>query len=234
MNMVQLHSIQDFRKKLENPHFLMGGCKIFQQIEHRDVAYIIARRYIENNSSKNDFILAAKMFLLFWNDRLYRANPTYKDLLQDQLSVTYDATFPRIHDLTNIAIDTPDIDKIADTIYELFRICYLKDAIGIVGAAKLLHLLKPDLFMIWDNEIITNYHKLHMLNQNSHIKDSRDLCYVEFLRNCNGIAKAISARTNIEKLQIEHPSYAHFGFKKTLAKMIDECNFTHFTRNRSW
>jgi hypothetical protein len=211
----------------------MQGCKTYQQIEHRDVVYIIARRHIENNNSKNDFILAAKVFLLVWDDVFYRMDQMRKDLLHDQLSMAYDTTFGKMQGLSNIAIDTR-IDQVTGTICELFKLCYPRDAISLAGASKLLHLLKPDLFVMWDNAIVKNYHELHRLNENNHFAYCKDLCYVEFLRNCNLIAKAISTQMDIDMLQKEHPSYAQFGFRKTLAKMIDECNYAHFTKLKSW
>jgi hypothetical protein len=94
-----------------------------------------------------------------------------------------------------------------------------------------LHILNPDVFMMWDNNIRKAYHVLH--NEKRHgIKE----CYIEFLKQSKEIIQAILKEKTEDRLWEEHLAFLDkgfvqaFSFHETVLKMLDECNYVKFTK----
>ncbi|MCX8000517.1 MAG: hypothetical protein N3A69_16460 [Leptospiraceae bacterium] len=110
------------------------------------------------------------------------------------------------------------------------------ESIGVTGASKAIHLINPELFMMWDNEIRKNYHRLHKDSTSerhsySNKPDKAAKCYLEFMKTMQEIAKCILEKKSKKELRKMHPTYLNKPqFVSTLPKMLDECNYVKFRR----
>lgn len=119
--------------------------------------------------------------------------------------------------------------KIANSIKSLYNMLGNFKHIGATTRSKMLHLLNPEVFVMWDNAIANSYHKMY--NQIDYTAKG----YLEFLKtNQTLISETL---TNIQKETGKHPDlivqelsdkypYCYDKTrKKTLAKFIDEYNW---------
>ena len=86
--------------------------------------------------------------------------------------------------------------------------------IGATSASKILHLLRPRFFVMWDKEIAEKKY---------HVAMNAD-GYVEFLKKCQSELKALLAK--YKELGIKDPeSWLTRKYGKPLAKLLDEYNW---------
>lgn len=126
------------------------------------------------------------------------------------------------------------VSQVIEQIYK--RVSEIGFRLGPTGTSKLLHVLQPKLFVMWDKKIRKNY-KNH---ENSRISENAKLyrVYLEAMHKC---AKRL--RENFKKAKLEHPAIhgqnpaeylsRQMNIKpaKTLAKYLDECNWVTITKN---
>jgi len=86
--------------------------------------------------------------------------------------------------LENLNLNDSELEE---TVKKIFLEFSLKRSIEFTGASKILHVLNPSVFMMWDSSIRDAYHKLHT---NNHKLGSPE-CYLEFLKQSQEIIKAI-------------------------------------------
>ena len=94
-----------------------------------------------------------------------------------------------------VELNEEDVEKIGD----IFSFFSSKKSIEFTGASKVLHIINPDLFMMWDSKIRNAYHKLHR-DKNHEIKQ----CYIEFLQQSQEIVRELLRSTTESKLWEEH------------------------------
>jgi hypothetical protein len=136
-----------------------------------------------------------------------------------------------VTELRDRRLGTVDMDEsFLEHVVTVFSIFSSKKSMQTTGASKALHLIAPELFVMWDASIRQTYHRLHDDYSRAWSPDGR--CYAKFLVTCNEIAAALE--TDRKQLAERHPSFIIFGFRKTLPKMIDECNFMKFFLNKQW
>ena len=94
------------------------------------------------------------------------------------------------------------------------------------GASKLLHIINPDLFVMWDGAIRTGYIcKLGKTNEGW-------IWYTEYLREMQQLAKCAveQVRANEQHHSDEGAIASLTGCKHSLAKALDEYNFMKYTK----
>jgi len=112
-----------------------------------------------------------------------------------------------------------DLDQMGDETKEIFKkISDIKN-VGPTSASKILHLLRPQLFMMWDMDIAKTYR----------VKPS-PTGYLEFLKRCQLILRSIVR--NYRNLGLIDPEqYLIEKFGKPLTKLLDEYNWL---KTRKW
>ena len=59
-------------------------------------------------------------------------------------------------------------------------------------------------------------------------------CYADFMNTCNEIATKVLEKISKEELSRNHPAYSELHHIRTIAKMLDECNYCWFTKGERW
>jgi hypothetical protein len=243
MFMVQLevNSIRKFVLEMKNPDKLLRGCEKFHEIEPRDIIYLVARKIIlENPSSEYHILAGVEVLLLTWNAVYLQRQPEKvrrkleNDILEAYRVVKNDFDFFKDEKLESINLKDSDIISRVKRIFKAFA---SRKSIESTGASKAIHLINPELFMMWDNEIRRNYHKLHPFYR---IKsESLEDCYAEFMKTMQDVAKSILAQKTVEEIRhIYHDRIYSKDPKlmdvfsqatmESLPKMLDECNYVRF------
>ncbi len=122
------------------------------------------------------------------------------------------------------------VSQVIEQIYK--RVREIGFRLGPTGTSKLLHVLQPKLFVMWDKKIRDNYK-----NEDSSISDNHKgyRIYLETVQRC-----AMRLQQNFENANLKPPAkhgeypaqYLSRQMKiqpaKTLAKYLDECNWLTF------
>ena len=122
-------------------------------------------------------------------------------------------------------------NELKETIKKIFQEFSSKKSIRPTGASKILHMLNPYVFIMWDRKIREAYHKLHAKN---HKPDSPN-CYLEFFKQSQEIVKTILSKRSEDDIWNDHLTFvdkdfmAAFSLKESILKMLDECNYIRFT-----
>ena len=204
-----------------------------------DDAYIEARINISNESLDK-----GKTIYTFLNKWRTRTSQEVIKPLNDLLKNDFGNTIKDLHQsLTEVDFANELIKGKIKKVYNL-----LTDIthIGPTGASKILHMLKPDLFVAWDRTIIEKYEK-----------NGTPESYIDFLREMQSFGKSILAAkvdevqilsqriTNIYKSRREPLNENNWSVKledminylknygKTLAKLLDEYNWVALSKGVS-
>ena len=96
------------------------------------------------------------------------------------------------------------------------------------GASKMLHIIYPELFVMWDGAIRTGY----ICKLQSKLEKRDWIWYTEFLQEMQRLAKqAVCEVMEQEKNHSRETAIASLtGCKRTLAKAMDEYNFMKYTK----
>lgn len=224
-----------FRQKL------LERCKIFHERENKDVHFAKAFEKFKNEKVEGILYLLKK-----WNPRVTGegAKEDIRDVLENEKTKDY---LDKLSKKTILNFDRGDRKEIV----ELFGVFREKNKIKTTGASKALHLLNQELFVMWDTDIRTAYHRL--LHE-QHSKGGGN-CYFEFLLNCQEFCKEISEGKDpqalLDELVSEHMEclesskklertwncYIECGYQETPSKMIDEFNYVsvhHMFVKKPW
>jgi hypothetical protein len=140
-----------------------------------DTAYMEARIKLASAEKRNDsnkIGCEVLKFLNKWNSRVPLKNGETKK----EISKWYEKNNNTLQELKNL-IDIKDED------YETINECYCSieiEGIGPTGKSKILHILKPKLFMAWDTEIANRY---------DYDQDANG--YVDFIKKMKDFAETI-------------------------------------------
>ena len=113
-----------------------------------------------------------------------------------------------------------------DLVFQIFTgFCNLRQRFRWVAASKLLHMINPKLFVMWDNEIVDGYGI--KLNEKSYayeflpkMKEEVNEAISTYMQD-NGCNRSVA----IDELQKQNS-------QRTLAKLADEYNFEKYTKKR--
>jgi hypothetical protein len=193
------------------------GAAAFEQHEPRDAMYKVATFLVAHFWGRSAQMAdALGVLLLTWNQAFYR----YGSFSFDELETCITRNLPilegfRQRDIYgfNSADESLVVHLFTDFLAALrIRKDQLPGNASPVAVSKAFHLLAPAFFPLWDQEIARSYG----LNYSSHPEDK----YVTFMRAMKVIAQTLDP-VNLSRLR-----------EKTILKLIDECNYSHFTK--SW
>ena len=238
-------SFDSYIQALQNPDFLLNGCRIFfKKYESYvdEVAESIWQVFLKHGRRPSERLIlgAAEIILIKWNcPYLFQSKSgeliyiLQRDRISKDLESAYNSVKSQLSRLYSLRLSDPqfiDYLEIIKTVYTEFKDKY---TIQMVGASKALHFIHPDLFVPWDSKIRENYHNNDPLHNREHMEGSPE-CYADFMKKCNTIAKAVTSKMSRDQLARTHPAYKMLGHVRTVAKMIDECNYCWFRRNERW
>jgi hypothetical protein len=221
--------VESFLQSLGEPKFLIEGCKRYFDYEPRDAVYTVVLDYISCHGARFERATAVTALLLSWNARYYATHPQQKSKVAESIEVKLTKT-EDLAAFENDGLASPRFDEQFDEVARVFDL-FNDESMGLVGASKALHVLKPALFIPWDNSILEGYHRLHP-KFGRFEKDEE--CYAEFLRQCRTASLSVLSRVTERDLARQHPAFVHFNQQRRITKMIDECNYCFFTGHKDW
>jgi hypothetical protein len=198
---------------------LVAGVKAFQTTESRDAMYKVATFLVGHFWGRpTEMADGLGVLLLTWNQAFYRYGPFDFDDLETCITDNLDhlVTFRQRDIDTYARKDDPEISRLFGEF--LSSLGAKKDGVvtrrSPVAVSKALHLLAPAYFPLWDSEIAKAY--------GCSYGTSADKKYIRFLR----IQRDILARLHLNAGEIES-----LGADKTRLKLLDEYNYSKFTKN---
>lgn len=181
-----------------------------------------------------------KEFLNRWRSRVQN-NPQSARAIQ----TTIQDLLPYLHALKNLVIETVNFEQMVDvrnvkmTVSQVIEYCYtairkMGFRFGPTATSKLLHVLQPGLFVMWDNAILDDYKK-----KNKRISDSNQ-GYRVYLHIMQQVATSVHQEFQKSKLDsVVGPEQGparylseqmNYHPPKTLAKYLDEYNWVTITK----
>jgi len=226
---------------MKSPGKLLRGCEKFHEMEPRDIIYLVARKIILENPNSDYHILSGiEVLLLTWNAVYLQRQPEkVKRRLESDIMEAYRNTRNDFGVLEDKKLETIDLKnpEIVNRIKRIFKTFMSHKSIESTRASKAIHLINPELFMMWDNEISRNYHRLHPAYRIR--SESPEECYVEFMKTMREVARGILEQRTIneirqmyhERIYSKEPQLLNVFSQATvesLPKMLDECNYMKF------
>jgi len=227
----------EYIESIKNPEKFLEYCKKFHEGEQRDIAYVVSRNVVSRDPSNISFILAgAKVIIITWNAvRFQRLPKEVRDNLENDILEAYMKTKLELEKLKGEILENLNLNdgELKETIKRIFLEFSSKKSIEFTGASKILHMLNPFVFMMWDNNIRSAYHKLHTGNH----KSGSPECYLEFLKQSQEIIKTILSKRSEDDIWSNHLTFIDkdfmtaFSLRESMLKMLDECNYVRFKLN---
>jgi len=234
---VQRDDVTKFIRAVKYPEKFLEYCKKFHEYEPRDIAYVVSRSIVSRDPNNMSFKLAgAKIIIISWNAaKFLRLSREVKAGLENDILDAYEKSEERLRELEGKRLELLDLADggVRDDIKYVFSEFSSKKSIGFTGASKILHIINPNVFMMWDASIRNAYHKLH---DKGHKSDHPE-CYLEFLKQTQDIVRALLSKRTEEDLWNDHLTFLDksfieaFSFKENVLKMLDECNYVRFKLN---
>ncbi|GAB6079015.1 hypothetical protein [Hydrogenobaculum acidophilum] len=192
------------------------GIKKFEEREKRDIMYKVATFLVSQYWSIPSYIAdGVCVLLLTWNQAFYKYG--YFDF--KELEKCIEKNLQRLgefrqRDITSLS--QSDEEKIKLVFDEFLKALEIADgnkrsSKSPVAVAKALHLLAPNFFPLWDNKIARAYGCYY--NNNPAEK------YVQFMKLMKELAMHVKSYVQISNYQ-----------NKTLLKLIDEYNYSKYTK----
>lgn len=238
-------SFESYIQKLQNPEFLLNGCNIFfnkYESYVDEVAESIWQDLWKGGHRPHERVIlgAAEIVLIKWNSPyLFLNKPkqklvnAIKDNISEDLEEAYSSVKPQLFQLQNAKLGDSQFASYLDLIKQIYGKFKEKDTIQMVGASKALHFIHPNLFVPWDTKIRNNYHENDPLHNKQH-KEGSSECYSNFMNTCNNVVATLTSKLSNEQIAKVHPAYKILGHIRKPSKMIDECNYCWFTKNKRW
>lgn len=248
MHRVNLYLSSDLLiEQLSDPQFLLVCSRLFHEYEGRDVGYIVPR-YIMMRSEESvskvidieNFVISAKLIMYTWNAAWYLRLPKDK---KRKLEKDLEFSYKKIHSiyvkfnnksLLDVDLDDKKVFEDISKLYEEFR-----GVSGVTGASKILHILNPRLFPLWDTRIKEFYHRIHSGRSRARRhKIGSAKCYIEFMKQIKYIISKILDVMSERELWTRHlnslppevkRAYRTFRMAESPVKIIDECNYILIT-----
>jgi hypothetical protein len=232
--------VVEYINTIRDPQKFLAYCNKFHESEPRDIAYVVSASIVSKDPDNINFILAgSRIIIMTWNIVIYQKLPRdvklrlEKDILDAYEESREDLKSFRGRRLENIDLDDNNIE---DAIKNIFLKFSTKASIGSTGASKILHLINPHVFMMWDTKIKKAYHKLHKRHRSYDENQKTAECYLEFLKQSQEIIKTLLHNISEDNLWKEHQKsidkefFRVFSFRETILKMLDEVNYIRFTK----
>jgi len=228
--------VKEFIESIKEPEKFLEYCGKLHETEQddpRDIAYIVSV-YLAKHPDIYFKLAGAWLIVMTWNVVRFRSlkredKAKLKEKLGDDILDAYRKCEEKLRKFEGKSLLDLDLDdnEIKEDIKSIFSEFSSKKSIEFTGASKILHILNPHVFMMWDASIREAYHKLH----NKGHKKADPECYLEFLKQSQDIIRNILNKEIEEDLWSKHLTFLDesfmkaFSFKESILKMLDECNF---------
>lgn len=155
-----------------------------------------------------------------WNARM---TANFLDVHRALCEIEPDLEKLRAKALLDVCLDDKTL-KLIGRIFEKLATCKSKERNEATGASKMLHIINPKLFVMWDGAIRSGY--ICKLEKKDWI------WYTEFLQEMQRLAKqAVCEVMEQDESHSRETAIASLtGCKRTLAKAMDEYNFLKYTK----
>jgi hypothetical protein len=202
----------------------------FERDEARADVYPMVVDWIERHSqSTTETIRGIATLLYVWNTRYYSSAKKGFSGAVETLQELF--ANPRFVELLSrfrgSRISTANLEPVEDALVNLYDLVDYYKGLGIAGTSKVLHLCEMDLFVMWDDKISRHYHKRHRELGLRHERGG-GRCYAEFLREMRMQSTEVLSGTTEQIVLMQLKEMC--GYRKTLAKALDEANFMTFTK----
>ncbi|MEM0096805.1 MAG: hypothetical protein QW660_09285 [Candidatus Bathyarchaeia archaeon] len=223
----------------------MRGCTIFfnkYESVIDELAESIWQDFLKGGKRpKEELILgAAEVILIKWDCQFLFSNRAdelitvlKEDRLSQELKDAYDSSRSDLEKLTAIWLEDAKLLHHLELVKGVYAKFMTKPTIGITGASKALHFIHPGLFVPWDTDIRKQYH-LHSPDHGKEHEIGSPECYAEFIQTCHQIATKLIQNVKWTKIAKRHPAYSRLGSLRTIAKMLDECNYCWIRKKERW
>lgn len=218
--MVKREDAIKFFENMKNPEFVKKQCKKYHESEERDCVYLVVMRFLKQNRSQEDLLLGLRTLLLDWNAGYYRPRPDKRRSLERDLRNALKVSENELKNLAEERLERIRSQEKASSIRKVFK-TFMNHLTSGVSVTKALHVINPELFMVWDRDIRAVYHKVHGYG---HIEGNEE-CYLKFMEQCRSMIESLLNTTYEEDIIRADPTYKKYGFRETLAKTMDECNY---------
>lgn len=200
----------------------IGGDNAYSKIMTNDV-FLEKLRNHPDELSTEEISEALINFLNEWRCRLADSPGTCQAIKQQLVEQTEDAQA-----LSGETIALVDFNKAEGAIQRLYSSLRKVRGFGPTTTSKVIHVVNPELFVMWDNDILKRYKGL-----DRRITDS-PAGYVQVLRTMQDLALQVEAdfqkyytSVRVEGFLSEKLRYKP---KKSLATFVDEFNWITYTK----
>lgn len=156
--------VKQFVEELKETRKLLEGCRRFHEIEPRDIAYVVCSKLVSQDPQNTAYVLSGtRVFLQVWNAVYIQKLPqSLKQSMEDDIRSAYFSCANELASLSGKRLGDVDLasERTTEAIETAFRCFAQYESIGVTGASKVLHMLNPALFMMWDTKIREAYNKL--------------------------------------------------------------------------
>ena len=174
---------------------LLEKCEIYLKNEGRASFYDLSMEIVDNHPLHASIIILAT-----WNTARFRFMTSDSRNLQN-LTIAIQKVQPLFKELNGMISDA-DFDKMGETIKTFYLILSRVKGVEYTGASKVMHILKPELLVMWDTYIRDEY---------GYSTSAED--YLKFQKEM---------QSKFSGVIWENP-------RKTLAKAIDEYNYAEIS-----
>ena len=130
--------------------------------------------------------------------------------------------------ILDVCLDDKETQEAISRSLKKLANCYSKERNEATGASKILHIINPDLFVMWDGAIRSGY----ICKLQGKLEKKDWIWYTEYLCEMQQLAKCVveQAKANEQHHSDKIAIASLTGCKHTLAKVLDEYNFMKFTK----
>ncbi|MFB0561318.1 MAG: hypothetical protein ACETWM_08925 [Candidatus Lokiarchaeia archaeon] len=214
----RIEKAERFIENLKDLESLERSHKKFLEEEPRDFIYKLVSKKVKEDMPPEEISDYLQLFLQVWNMAMYQRLPkSIKRQMHSQILEAYKNNIEKIQRFPE-KIEEINLNKNGDLMIQLFNNFAAYESIKYTGASKLLHLLKPNLFPIWDQYIKNFYHRLHSKEEEKKLGGE---CYFNFMGQTKEITLSFSEE--------EKSKLSYMCGKNTIIRIIDEHNYVNIT-----
>lgn len=153
--MVLATEVREYIERVKTPQILLRGCREFHRIEPRDTAYLVSRDIISKAPDNENFAIeGSKLMIVTWNAvRFFKRPSKIRDQLGEHIRSAYRECKSDLSEFEKTGLKELNLDEVGGTIKRIFSAFSTKPSIECTGASKILHVLCPRVFMMWDRNI---------------------------------------------------------------------------------
>jgi len=228
--MVSTSEVKEYIERIKDPQIILKGCRKFHEEEPRDTAYVVSLDIIRKAPHKENFVVeGSRLIKVTWDAiRFFKRKKEIRDHLSEDILSAYKECKDDLSNLEKRSLKELDLTAFENTIKKIYSAFSSKPSIEYTGASKILHVICPQVFMMWDRSIREAFHLLHNRNHKMGTAD----CYLQFMHQSKGIVENIKMSENdlwLQHLEFLDKDFVQaFSFRENILKMLDECNYVRW------